>query len=379
MTATMKLSKKVKYIILTLLSLGVLLIGCQSQLQQTANDIVPIEEILPEQITNTNNETETNNIDSDIGNDSATSNSLDISQLQELKVNELGEVMVLMYHIIGDKEDEWERTKDNFRNDLKTLYDDGYYLVTARDFVTGNMDVPTGKTPVILTFDDSTEGHFRFIEKENGELIADPDSAVGIIENFAKEHPDFGQAASFYVFYPVPFRQNDHPEWRQLKYEYLTNLGMEIGNHTFGHDFLNKLNDEEVQQTLVKNIQATQALLPNYSVDTFALTYGIYPKNKDFAASGVHNGFQYNHKGVFLVGSNPSPSPFSIDFNSIGIPRIRAASVPEDYFNQWIEYFRNHPERRYISDGDNTTITVPNDLENLINNDSLGDKKIRLY
>lgn len=301
------------------------------------------------------------------------------SQLRELAVNELGQVMVLMYHIIGDKEDEWERTKDNFRNDLKVLYDEGYYLVTARDFVTGNMDVPAGKTPVVLTFDDATEGHFRFIEKDNGELIVDPDSAVGIIENFAKDHPDFGTAASFYVYYPVPFRQNDRPEWRQLKFEYLTELGMEIGNHTYGHEFLNRLTDDEVQKTLVRNILATQKLLPGYQVDTFALTYGIYPKNKELAVKGSYDGTEYYHKGVFLVGSHPSHSPFSIEFDASAIPRIRAASVPSDFFNQWIDHFRKYPERRFVSDGDSSTITVPKELADKINPERLGDRTTRVY
>ncbi|OEH84742.1 hypothetical protein BHU72_07870 [Desulfuribacillus stibiiarsenatis] len=299
--------------------------------------------------------------------------------LRSHKVNELGQVMILMYHIIGDKEDEWERTKNNFKNDLKTLYEEGYYLVTARDFVSGNINVPLGKTPVVLTFDDGTEGHFRLIEKENGEFFVDPDCAVGIIENFAKMHPDFGSAASFYVYYPVPFRQNDRPEWRRYKYEYIINLGMEIGNHTFGHEFLNKLTDEDVQKTLVKNIQATQKLLPDYPVDTFALTYGIYPKNKELAVKGSFEGFTYHHKGVFLVGSHPAPSPYSIDFKTEAIPRIRAASVPSDFFHQWIDYFKKNPDKRFVSDGDAKTITVPESLKDQLNENNMIDKLIRTY
>lgn len=364
-------------VIILLLSLSIFVFGCQGKSNLSQDPNTTIDDVTDNDVANNPPTTENQgdaieeNIEEEIV--------LSDSQLRDLAVNELGQVMVLMYHIIGDKEDEWERTKDNFRNDLKVLYDEGYYLVTARDFVTGNMNVPAGKTPVVLTFDDATEGHFRFIEKDNGELVVDPDSAVGIIENFAMDHPDFGTAASFYVYYPVPFRQNDRPEWRQLKFEYLTNLGMEIGNHTYGHEFLNRISDDEVQKTLVRNIEATQKLLPGYQVDTFALTYGISPKNKELAVRGSYNGVEYYHKGVFLVGSHPSPSPFSTEFDASAIPRIRAASVPSDFFNKWIDHFRKYPERRYISDGDSSTVTVPKELAEKVNNDRLDDRTIRLY
>ncbi len=384
MTATFKIFHTTKlHMLVTLLVIGLLLTGCQSSPPAESSQQNPQENVLSP---SGDNQSEANTPSgseppetSDPSDPASAANQLSDEQLNTMAVNELGDVMVLMYHIIGDKEDEWERTKDNFRNDLKVLYEEGYYLVTARDFVTGTMDVPAGKTPVILTFDDATEGHFRFIEGSDGTLTVDPDCAVGIIENFAKEHPDFGIAASFYVYYPVPFRQNDHPEWRQKKYEYLTNLGMEIGNHAYSHENLSKLTDEEVQQALMKNIQSTQAILPDYSVDTLALPYGISPKTKQLAATGSYEGMQYDHKGVLLVGSNPAPSPFSQDFNLLGIPRIRAASVPDDFFNQWISHFQNNPEKRYISDGDPASITIPKELENLVDTERFPDKNIRIY
>lgn len=328
---------------------------------------------------NSNTNTEEDNNDNDNDQTNQDNKTLTDSELSELKVNELGDIMILMYHQITDKEDEWERSADNFRNDLQTLYDEGYYLVNARDFATDNMQVPAGKTPVVLTFDDGTEGHFRLIEDASGNLIPDPDCAVGIIENFAKDHPDFGLAATFYVFYPVPFGQVNNPDYRTYKYEYLEKIGMEIGNHAYNHEFLNKLSDADAQKAIALNVIHTQKILADYNVNTMALTYGIYPTNPNFAVTGTYDGLTYYNDAVFLVGANPTPSSYSINYNPAGVPRIRAASVPEDYFNMWLDHFRTNPERRYISDGDINTITVPEDYLDKISPDYLENKNIRTY
>ncbi|HEX2999623.1 MAG TPA: hypothetical protein VHR86_05235, partial [Armatimonadota bacterium] len=44
--------------------------------------------------------------------------------------NELGRVLVLEYHQIGDHEARWTRTPENFRKDLETLYKHGFRAVS---------------------------------------------------------------------------------------------------------------------------------------------------------------------------------------------------------------------------------------------------------
>ncbi|MEK6529347.1 MAG: polysaccharide deacetylase, partial [candidate division NC10 bacterium] len=112
--------------------------------------------------------------------------------------NELGRVMILEYHKIDHPEGRWTRTPANFRADLQRLWEKGYRLVALTDLLDGKIDVPAGMTPVALTFDDSSPGQFRYLEK-NGAVEVDPDSAVGILEAFAREHPEFGLKATFYV------------------------------------------------------------------------------------------------------------------------------------------------------------------------------------
>jgi hypothetical protein len=80
------------------------------------------------------------------------------------------------------------RTADNFRKDLKVLYDKGYRLVSLRDYIENNIKVEAGYTPFVLTFDDGAKNNFNIIE-ENGEKKIDPNCAVGILEEFKKENP----------------------------------------------------------------------------------------------------------------------------------------------------------------------------------------------
>ena len=44
--------------------------------------------------------------------------------LKEIKANEVGQIMVLEWHVIGEKEGRWARTYENFRKDLETLYEE---------------------------------------------------------------------------------------------------------------------------------------------------------------------------------------------------------------------------------------------------------------
>lgn len=266
--------------------------------------------------------------------------------------NEAGQVMVLMYHRIGEPEAEWQRTPANFQLDLQNLYQQGYRLVSLTDYAAGKIDLPPGYSPVILTFDDGTQGQFNLIEK-NGQLQEDPDSAVAILKQFAAAHPDFGQAATFYVFYPRPFGQAD---LIAEKFRRLQEYGMEIGNHSMGHQDLSRLSDADVQRVLAEHVERTRDLLPGYVVSSLALPYGAKPQNRALAVSGSWQSLVYQHEAVLLVGSNPAPSPYTTRFNPAAVPRIRAS---DPYLEQWLEHFRQHPEQRYVSDGDPLTVTVP--------------------
>lgn len=299
--------------------------------------------------------------------------------LQAIKPNETGKIMVLMYHEVGNNETEWARKWENFKKDLEVLYQKGYRLISLNDYLDNNIDVEAGYTPVVITFDDATRGQFNIIE-ENGEPVIDPNCAVGIMENMYEEHPDFGLEATFYIYYPLPFRQKEHIEF---KLKYLVEKGMDIGNHTYNHANLGKLDPEGIQYQLGRMAAETNQYLPGYNVNSLALPFGVNSKEeyRDYVYSGEYEGVKYQNHGILLVGANPAPSPVDRKFNPYKIPRVRATDSPNhstDMYD-WLEYFDEHPDRRYVSDGDPDTVTIPEELKDRVDEEKLGDKQLRVY
>ncbi|NMA91917.1 MAG: polysaccharide deacetylase family protein [Firmicutes bacterium] len=293
---------------------------------------------------------------------------------QKLGVNELGQVMILMYHEIGQPEDEWCRTPENFRRDLATLYRKGYRLVSLNDYIDGQIDIPAGTSPVILTFDDGSGGQFRY--KEDGTL--DPDCAVAILEDFYRQHPDFGLEATFFIYYEHPFRQD---EYIQDKLDYLVQKGFEIGNHTYTHQNLRTLSRDEAVHQLARHLERTQSYLPGYQVRSLALPYGAYPEPMDHIISGTEKKLSYYHEAILLVGANPAPSPFSKEFNPAALPRVRASEMYTDGVGlyDWLKIFEENPDLRYISGGDPHSLVIPSTLKERVREEAVIGKKIITY
>jgi peptidoglycan/xylan/chitin deacetylase (PgdA/CDA1 family) len=296
-----------------------------------------------------------------------------------IKANENGQIMLLMYHGIGNKEEEWVRTPENFRKDLENLYQKGYRLITLKDYIDNNIKVEAGYTPVVITFDDGLQNQFNIIE-EKGEKKIDPNSAVGIIEEFKKKHPDFGQGGSFFVYYSNPFRQK---ELIKEKYDFLIKNGYEIGNHTYTHENLGEESAEGVQKALALNVKYTQEYLAGYDVFALALPYGIAPKDEKFqyAVAGEYEGVKYNNRAILRVGSNPAPAPNHVKYDTARLPRIRASELKMGGTGiyDYLASFEKHPEKRYISDGNPNTIVIPLSEKENINSDSIVDKQLITY
>ncbi len=302
---------------------------------------------------------------------------LGVAEMQRLKVNEAGSVMVLEYHKIGE-EARWSRSPDGFRAELKTLYDEGYRAISLTDWVTDNVKAPAGTTPVILTFDDADISQFRYLDNSGSPQI-DPNCAVGIMEQFAKDHPDFGMTATFYVL-PNPFGQE---QYVQQKLEFLKSRGYDIGNHTVSHTSLEKLTDDKAVEEIAKNVQMVQGYLPGYEEKSIALPNGSEPKNPAVLVSGTYNGTTYNLICSLLVGSNPSPAPGIKGFSPMRMPRVQTLPLTLDKDNlgseAWLSYFRENPERRYRSDGDPNVVTLPQYMSDRIQTADLGGKQVRTY
>lgn len=297
--------------------------------------------------------------------------------LKEIKANEVGQIMVLEWHVIGEKEGRWARTYENFRKDLETLYERGYRLVSLRDVLNNNISTEAGFTPVILTFDDGTSGHFRYIGKD-GEMIIDPTCAVGILKEMNELYPDFGLEATFFVNkYPIPFEQRAY--W-QDKVKEVIELGMDIGNHTVNHPKLNKLSQEEVAKELALMVEMIEEVVPGYKMDTLALPFGIKPQDINWAVQGEYQGIDYHNIGVLDVGSTPMKSPVAKGYDPTLLPRVQVfGEGAEDNLLKWLDYFDKNPHLRYISDGDPDTIAVPKDQEEKVDTSRIGEKELIIY
>jgi len=275
----------------------------------------------------------------------------------ELPSNELGRVMILEYHKIDLPEERWTRTPDNFRRDLQRLWERGYRLLSLNDYLDGRVNLPKGTTPVILTFDDSSPGQFRYLEK-NGDWVVDPDCAVGILEQFDKDHPGFGRAATFFVLPGAspPNRLFNQPELVGKKLAYLKSRGFEIGNHTLWHANLAKYDETTVRKQLLEAQEWVQKHLPGLRFRTLALPMGAYPKELGWAISGGVNGSTYRHDAILMVAGGAALSPHARGLDPYHLPRIQATEAELGY---WISHFDRRSEERYVSDGDPATVTVP--------------------
>ena len=274
-----------------------------------------------------------------------------------LPPNELGRLMILEYHKIDYPENRWTRTPENFRRDLETLYARGYRLIALHDLLDGRIALPLGTTPVVLTFDDSSPGQFRYLQR-NGTLEIDPKSGVGILEAFIAERPDFGRAATFYVL-PGASRPNrlfDQPEYEARKLQYLVSRGYEIGNHTLWHANPGKYDEPMVRGQIAGAQEWIQRSVPEYRIRTLALPHGVYPRDVTWALRGEAKGVAYRHDAILMVAGGAAPAPFAKSFDATRLPRIQAVDQDLGY---WLGYFDKNPGERLVSDGDVTTVTIP--------------------
>jgi peptidoglycan/xylan/chitin deacetylase (PgdA/CDA1 family) len=275
----------------------------------------------------------------------------------QLAPNELGRFMILEYHKIDYPEERWTRTPENFRRDLETLYAKGYRLVNLGDVLDRRIALPAGTTPVVLTFDDSSPGQFRYLEKD-GTLEIDPKCGVGILEAFIKERPDFGRGGTFYVLPGAskPNRLFNQPALEGKKLQFLAKNGYEIGNHTLWHANLAKYPEATVRAQVAEAQVWIQRHVPDYKTRSLALPHGVYPSDINWVLRGSAKGTSYSHDAVLMVAGGAAPSPYSRSFDPVRLPRIQAVERDLAY---WLTYFDKNPLDRFVSDGDPNSVTVP--------------------
>ncbi len=295
-----------------------------------------------------------------------------------LKPNELGEIMILMYHGIGNEETVWQRTPENFRKDLEYMYQNKYQMISLNDYAKGEINTKAGYTPIILTFDDGKQSNFNYIEVD-GEIVLDPDCAVGILEEFKTKYTDFNVTASFFLCSNF-FGQK---EYANEKLNWLIENGYDLGNHTYSHNELQLLKGEDIQAEIGSVNNIIESYIPDYVVETLALPHGSNPKDEYESAmlEGEYEGNKYKNIAVLDVGWRPAYSPFDILTDFASLYRVTASEINVDNcgMNDYFKQFEENKRERFISDGNPNVVTIPKRHEEYLNKDVVGNRVVNIY
>ena len=250
--------------------------------------------------------------------------------------NELGRIPIVEWHQVVDADGTYKVSRERFRAELTELHARGYVPISLADLLDKRIDLPAGKSPVLFTFDDASPSQFRYLDR-NGTLVVDPMSALGILMEFIKTHPDWKPRG---VFCALPAAQAGHAffgekgidgqlsAWRFPKVKYLVAQGFEMCNHTLWHAKLNKYSDAVVQEQFARGAMAIDSAVPGFRVRGMALPYGLWPKNRALAFGGAWTDpkskqvVRYSHEAVFEVAGGPARSPHDPQFNPRSLPRV---------------------------------------------------------
>jgi hypothetical protein len=232
----------------------------------------------------------------------------------------------------------------DFQAQIQALYDAGYSLVPLKDWLTGDIQVPTGRRPLIFTVDDAFFADQIFLEADG---TPSERSGLGLLWHFSQEHPDFGFSGALFTNMGDKYYANTKtPTWFIVSDGWQDVLAKTIVwciehnmlpyNHTYMHSQLDimeapaikdelKRNDVEIRNFLERaHRMDLVSRLDNY----IALPYGVWPASqglKDFMLAyrdpegkpveAVLEAGYYFQK-LYLA------APFEAGFDRFHIPRI---------------------------------------------------------
>lgn len=279
--------------------------------------------------------------------------------------NEVGAIPILMYHAIGAPAHHGSRydrhglniSPEAFRKQLALMYKAGWFPVNMRDVLTARIDVPAGKTPVVLTFDDARESQFRY----QAEGAVDPNCAVGILLAFHASHPTWPLRATFYVlprsqWNPVPFWQ---PGLETRKLRFLVAQGFEVANHSTSHRLMCHMDRRTLEWEMAQATRSIQASVPEATMDTMALPGGGAPQNHalwPYLLQGRDGLTRYRNRCVLMAWGGPARCFIDRAFDPLRVHRI---GVMPGYMEGWLRRLQRGRVAAYISDGNPNTVMVP--------------------
>ncbi len=284
--------------------------------------------------------------------------------------NEQGDILVLRYGAFAEADAPGVRSLAGLRQDLERLRAAGYYPVNLRDVATGPAhfredtgqlsqagwtplqseammasrlnQVPAGKRPIVLTFDGSHISHYRLLA--DGQL--DPNSALGVLADFHREHPaDWPLRATFFVQPQAAdpaYRLFGQPEQSAYKLQTLVEWGLEIGLYHAG------VANGDLARQVRSEKRALAALVEDVQVDSVALDFGHYTASRPILWSPVDGVLADDYAVITTDWGEPLPSPRQATFASDAVSRIDATARR---VTDWLNFYDRHPERYYVAAG----------------------------
>lgn len=285
-----------------------------------------------------------------------------------VRPNELGRIPVLMYHAFTQNEDhldEWTVTPQQFQEHLEWLYEHDFYVTPLVDLINNEISVPPGKHPVVITFDDSSSGQFRLMKADDGTMTPDPITAVGIMEAFYDEHPDFGRGGFFAVVPNNCFAYEGQETTCEERLLWLAEHEYEIANHTWWHENLRNVSDELFAQQVGQTKIWIDERVPGKAnlSNVLVLPFGEWP-SKEWQRQWLIDGFVYDGQSIVIqavvtVAGGLSPSPSSGEWTRRAINRV---NTDPETLGFWMDQIESGQATVYTSDGNPGTVTIPNEL-----------------
>ena len=239
----------------------------------------------------------------------------------------------------------------DFKQELEDLYASGYSLVSFEKWIAGDMEVPPGRHPLILSMDDLFFNN-QISLLEDG--TPSPDTGIGILWQFYQEHPDFGFHLALFAilgdkFYPFDPQYSSDSQYLGRNWEsefaqtivWCLEIDARVYNHTFRHgylanysiivtmsEFIQQLRQNDDRLRYYLKLAGREDLIPRLG-NVIALPGGAQPQTEsDWATLREYkNPEGLSVQGVLEAGfdtSNLMQPPYSADFDRWHIPRFTA-------------------------------------------------------
>lgn len=269
---------------------------------------------------------------------------------------ELPEVPILMYHRFnpkaGARSEQYKVTLSDLDAHLEALYAAGYSLVALEDWLRGEITLPKGRKPLIITIDDLFYADQISLDA-NGDPA--PYSGIGRIWQFYQENPEFNfHLALFYNFgdkgYPNRYENGSFyfvKGWEKDRAEAIA-WGIQHGaipyNHFYNHPNLKRLSPQEILWHLEENEAALrealslvgQGALAENLPNILALPYVVWPETEE----GKQVLYNYRSPEGAPVSAileandgalvRPLSAPFASSFDPYHLKRLNAVQEAVD-------------------------------------------------